>query len=63
MKWSSKGVPDVAVGEAALLGHHLWIRCQTCRFLDPRRGDPASRASGAGRHGYGLCIAPLASSE
>jgi hypothetical protein len=25
--------PATTVGEAALLGHHLWIRCQTCRHV------------------------------
>jgi len=28
-----RGRPAATVGEAALLGHHLWIRCQTCRHV------------------------------
>jgi hypothetical protein len=28
-----RGRSAATVGEAALLGHHLWIRCQTCRHV------------------------------
>jgi hypothetical protein len=28
-----RGRPATTVGEAALLGHHLSIRCQTCRHV------------------------------